>query len=345
LFKSFIWTLFLFVHSTVFGDLDYRTVEISEVFSAKISEAVDISENGWVCGKVKFTENGKTREIPFVWKEDIGYIELEIPAESGVSVAINDKGQVAGNYTVKNTRRGFFWDRETGFQDIGDLGGREVIVYDINNHGQIVGTSQDELSGLNSLRVNAFVWKNGHMKSLDTIGDQEGLPGNSSHAYAINDDGLIIGFSNKFIPGRGDGSYSTDFLTVWDSNGIPREINIGNEISRRNETNLTNDGWFLSTFNDLYIMNIYSGEKIKAGYSMNGLANKNTGYRSMNKAGLFSYQKRVNGFSYEPEGGLRVYGKYCIEIERILSMNSAGDIVGSAKTVDGRSHAIILIKE
>jgi probable HAF family extracellular repeat protein len=48
---------------------------------------------------------------------------------------------------------------------LGDLGGGQSIARDINNSGQVVGQSQDT-----SGRAQAFLWENGKMKSLGTLG-------------------------------------------------------------------------------------------------------------------------------------------------------------------------------
>ncbi len=67
--------------------------------------------------------------------------------------------------------------------DIGDLGNEITWGYDINNNGEIVGTSYDGSVGAND---RAFYWKAG------TIGRIQGLESNS-RANGINDRGQITG--------------------------------------------------------------------------------------------------------------------------------------------------------
>lgn len=68
--------------------------------------------------------------------------------------------------------------------DLGTLGGNYSIACDINNLGQIAGTSVTT----NGNR-RAFLWENGLMKSLGILG------GSSSGATAINDNGYVVGSS------------------------------------------------------------------------------------------------------------------------------------------------------
>ena len=65
---------------------------------------------------------------------------------------------------------------------LGTLGGSHVEVYDLNDHGQVVGVSQ--LAGETWPR--AFSWHNGQMRDL-------GAGAQRSAAYAVNNQGVIVG--------------------------------------------------------------------------------------------------------------------------------------------------------
>jgi len=54
-------------------------------------------------------------------------------------------------------------------EDIGTLGGQSSVANAINNNGQVVGYSQVLIAGHN----HAFLWQEGQMIDLDTLGGIE----------------------------------------------------------------------------------------------------------------------------------------------------------------------------
>ena len=68
--------------------------------------------------------------------------------------------------------------------DLGTLGGLSGQAFDINEAGDIAGSSTNA-----ALRLRAFLWRNGSMTDLGTIG------GNHSEAAALSDTGHVVGRS------------------------------------------------------------------------------------------------------------------------------------------------------
>ena len=105
--------------------------------------------------------------------------------ESGATIT---SGQVIGDYPdCPNPARSFLWDRNSGRQDLGTLGGGWTQAHDINESGQVVGVSWDGDS-----LCRAFLWQSGSgMQDLGTLGGDWGT------ASAINDKGQVVGASNQ----------------------------------------------------------------------------------------------------------------------------------------------------
>jgi probable HAF family extracellular repeat protein/predicted outer membrane repeat protein len=113
--------------------------------------------------------------------------------ERSYAYAINDSGQVVGqSSTSDNQTRAFLWDKDNGMRNLGalEIPGNPGQPYyyscatGINNSGQVVG-----YSGYYDGPERAFLWENGQMFSLGTLG------GRDSHATGINNQGQTVGYS------------------------------------------------------------------------------------------------------------------------------------------------------
>lgn len=112
-------------------------------------------------------------------------------SESRVT-AINDAGQIVGHSYLPARpdggfdERGWVYTDRTGMVDLGDLGGGHATPLDINNAGQIVGSSTSIAGGRGR---HAFFYDDGVMRDLGTLG------GDFSEAFAINERGHVLGRS------------------------------------------------------------------------------------------------------------------------------------------------------
>jgi probable HAF family extracellular repeat protein len=171
------------------------------------SFANSISSNGLVVG---YSENGTIDPllgVPEVngvlWKDGqiINLGTLEGGYESNAS-AINDAGQVAGGFlnTIPDSfsvfglqLRASLWQNGV-MQDLGTLGtGTDAFAYFINERGQITGNSFTNTI-INPVTGTAtqdpFLWENGKMTDLGTLGGTFGFPN------AMNNQGQVVGQSN-----------------------------------------------------------------------------------------------------------------------------------------------------
>ena len=140
--------------------------------------AVDISGDGTIAGTCSFSSGG-SRVV--VWRNGI-----MTDLGAGDAIAVNSNQQVL----VRVGEVPFIWDVRTNpvtVVALGSLGGTSTVAIDINDLGQVVGTSQNT-SGV----FRPFLWtpRKG-MVDLGTIG--AGLRG---QAWGINNSGQIVGLSD-----------------------------------------------------------------------------------------------------------------------------------------------------
>lgn len=173
------------------------------------SAAHAINELGQVVG---VSMNGALVQHAFVWSAGGGMVDLgDLPGGDNDSSAsgINNAGTVVGSSGALNTAQGyhaFQWTSGAGMADLGAKPNNGYISFGagINSAGTIVGAS-----GFGS-SFTAYV------KSSDGAMTLLSKPsGSSTQANAINDDGVIAGFTQK--------SNGTTRATLW-ANGTRTEL-------------------------------------------------------------------------------------------------------------------------
>ncbi|SCG40810.1 hypothetical protein OG423_25840 [Micromonospora zamorensis] len=143
--------------------------------------ALAVNDKGEVVGDNQtFIRGGLTRA--FLWRRGV-LTDLGGVGDRSAT-GINNHSQVIGVHYSSNGQRAFLWQRGT-LTDLGTLGGNETVPADINERGQIVGTSTTA-DGVQ----HAFLWQRGRMIDL-------GTPSGISGALAINDHGQVVGWSNS----------------------------------------------------------------------------------------------------------------------------------------------------
>ncbi len=185
------------------------------------SEGVAINDRGQVAGSYYMLE----AKYYFIWNEQDGITLIDLPTTANI-VVLNNAGQIAGNYKNEvGMDRGFIWDPNQGFSDIGTLGGKFTYVYDMNDLGQIVGESESAHVSLvdGRPRQDAFLWQLGVINNLDALGGDLGLPGDRSRATGINNHGQIIGISNYLVAHKAKLQRSNDRAVIWQK-GVVEEV-------------------------------------------------------------------------------------------------------------------------
>jgi len=127
--------------------------------------------------------------------------------------------------------RGYVW-QNGGMQDLGTLGGPDGNAFFVNEGGQISGaaytnSTPNQTTGVPT--VDPFLWQNGRMLDLGTLGGAFGTPD------AMNNRGQVVGPSNlagdqTFHPFLWDGHELLDLGTLGGDNGEALAISDAGEV-------------------------------------------------------------------------------------------------------------------
>jgi probable HAF family extracellular repeat protein len=187
------------------------------------SALVCITDNGLIAG---LAENGlidPLTDFPefraVLWDRNRSIMDLgTLGGNSSMGLATNSRGQVVGvalNATAENPdfatfinlgfpaateTRAFLWQNGS-MQDLGTLGGNDAAASSINPHGQIAGysftnTTPNDTTGIPT--VHPFLWNNGTMRDLGTLGGTLSVPGTfngTPGGEVLNNSGEVAGTS------------------------------------------------------------------------------------------------------------------------------------------------------
>jgi probable HAF family extracellular repeat protein len=148
------------------------------------SAANGVNDSGVAAGWVGY-EGAGTRAAVF----SNGSVQVlgTLGGDYSTAYGINAGGQVVGSADLGNgERHAFVTQAGGGLLDLGTLGtGANSVADAINDHGIVTGyTDIDAFGG-----YRAFVYANGMMRALDTLG------GSFAEGYAINNAGMVAGYS------------------------------------------------------------------------------------------------------------------------------------------------------
>ena len=153
------------------------------------SGAVAINDRAQVVGdsfKPTVTQTGQPGHA-FLWQNgkmtDLGALR---GYRDSHAAAINQRGLVVGESIAKTGKRQTVLWRGGKIAPIRTLGGGFSGSIEINDHGQVIGSSVPSGGAV----VHAFLWQSGKSLDLGTLGGAE------SDAAAINENGQIVGVSN-----------------------------------------------------------------------------------------------------------------------------------------------------
>lgn len=191
------------------------------------SSAYCINDKGQIVGSYLI----QNKKFFFIQSSDGEMSLIDLPS-TAEPIKLSNRGFIAGNYFYDRIKRGFFWSPETGFIDLGSLGGETTIACDMNEKGQIVGQSETSYRSLidSTFEKHAFIWQRGIMLDLGTLTGDLGLSGDESIAYHIHNSGTILGSSNVALCYK-------DKIVRGNAKAIIREKSDSNWHIISNETN------------------------------------------------------------------------------------------------------------
>lgn len=212
------------------------TPTASGQFNQCYGGAYDINELGESAGSDRFTVPTVHRHV-VTWKAGAIHRDLGLPpgALEAQGAGINDRGDVVGNLTDATTGRiEAFLHRDGQFTRLQSLPGQyATYAWDINNHGDIVGTSNGgypviwkagsttptllpvpagryprsvarindngdiigTTTGIYPVFNSAVMWRNGEFIDLGVL-----PTGSEAYAYDINNAGVVVGTSTTGTP-------------------------------------------------------------------------------------------------------------------------------------------------
>lgn len=251
-----------------------------------------------------------------------------IPLASGMSgasspVSLNDFGQIA--ITVNNgIGPSGYRGAVNGLTSLGALSvGGNTAAFGINNHGDVVGNSDTDSNG-----SHAFLWSNGSMTDLGTLG------GSSSAAYGINDSRQVVGQSRAgsidpvtgFVPERAflwsNGSM-TDLGTLGGRDSVAQAINNASQVTGFAYTGTAFHAflWTSGSMQDLGTL----GGTDSYGYAMND-SGQVAGWSAINQYG------HNHAFFWSQENGMLDIGTLGGTTSSAMGMNNLGQVVGVSST-------------
>jgi probable HAF family extracellular repeat protein len=201
-------------------------------------------DDQWVC-----TTDcaGRCVERP-VWTGVPRYVIISLRAHNAwidTALGINDHGQVVGRGAVEGQSCGYLWDSGTARCLETPPGATLTEPWDINNVGQVVGTA----FGYTRSRGRAFLWEEGQ-EAID-LGD---LGGGEASALAINDQGMVVGYSavsywcSQAFLWEGDvmvpipSAFGGSSSTAWDINDAGQVVGVAATASLSARAFLWQDG-------------------------------------------------------------------------------------------------------
>ncbi len=337
------------------------------------SESNWISENGFIAGDSQnglLDPAGGWQIHGVVWKYgkifDVGTLG---GGYNSLARGVNTNGVVVGLSTTlvpdpnamimsfglpyAFQTRAFRW-KNGHVQDLGTLGGSDAMALGVNESGQIFGnsyTSSDPSPvcgnpdfGFNSLTTGAFLWQNGKMTNLGSLG------GTCTNAITINNRGQVVGYSflagdEAFHPIRWERGSLTDLGITAGHQGYAGALNEAGDAV----------GWGTIADDDVVIhATLWSGQGTtdlgSLGADQCSVAlGINARKQVVGLSGNCAFEDpSLRAFLWEPGGQMidlntLISPSLGIQLRNVATINDRGEMAAVAVFPDGNHRPVLLI--
>lgn len=252
---------------------------------------------------------------------------------SNIAFQINNSGQVAGFFADNLGERAYLWENGQRI-DLGNFGGLKSSANGINDAGQIIGVYYTAKE-----KFNPFIWQNGTMTDLGTLGFNGGAMGINNQGQVVGYSGLIFGVTHAF---KWENGNMIDLGTLSGHNGsIAYDINDSGQAVGSSSNSLTQQTQAVLWSNGNIIELGNLGGNISAGVDINNKGQV-AGFGNTNDNGGLSHafiwedgnMADLNSLIPADSGWL---------LQLVSGINDRGQIVGQGiNSSTGKNHAFLL---
>lgn len=319
-----------FFSGSLAAAVDYEVQDIG-TFQTYCSKPIAINDAGEILGWFDLDGSGVYQ---------YGFLRYGTGSFSGVPLSVNgmdvewkfltNDGSAYGIHLSGNTVTLFVWSQEGGAINLGKLPGNEVTA--VNDSGQVLIKSvSDTLDGKQI--CYPVIWEHGKITKLEGLPGNLGIPSERAYGLDLNNHGDVVGYSKVNIVYK-NRIYVQTHATKW-INGQP--IDLHKVVPRQEVTEATviNDDGDVVINNNLVSED---GSKIKKVEKMTRGARSN--YFVSDK---FFYGTEPNG---QGDNILNLSAvieddSMWIRADRLIDINSSGEIIAMGTTIYGESHAML----